>query len=222
MLRRDVPSNQAVSRELMIVGLLLVASGAVLCKDITVGGFRYGDAAVHAMDGVLIHDWIAAGPEAWAHPLDFASQQYAHYPSLGIGRHYPPGFAIVEAAFFANLGISVFSARLCVVFFGLAAVCGTYVLVRRCAGRFASAFAVTALIAMPATTELGRQVLLEVPTLAVLIWAGVAFSGYLSRPTAWRLCLVIVLSGTAILFKQPAVFFVVALASTFVLGTWRG
>ena len=58
----------------------LVTTGIVLGKDISVGGLRYGDTAVHAMDGVLIHDWIAAGPDAWAQPMQFAEAQYGHYP----------------------------------------------------------------------------------------------------------------------------------------------
>ena len=48
--------------EATLVMLLWIATAIVLGKDITVGGFRYGDSAVHAMDGVLIHDWVSAGP----------------------------------------------------------------------------------------------------------------------------------------------------------------
>jgi GNAT superfamily N-acetyltransferase len=62
--------------DLVLVGLLLIMTGIILGKDISVGGLRWGDAAVHAMDGVLIHDWVAAGPEAWRHPVKFAEDQY--------------------------------------------------------------------------------------------------------------------------------------------------
>ena len=55
--------------DVWLVLAALVATGFVLGKDISVGGLRDSDSAVHAMDGVLIHDWIAAGPSAWVEPM---------------------------------------------------------------------------------------------------------------------------------------------------------
>ena len=200
---------------------LLLVTVIVLGKDITVGGFRHGDSAAHAMDGVLIHDWVGAGPDAWADPLGFATKQYAHYPTLGIGRHYPPGFAVVEAAFFGVFGISPLSARLCVVFFGVLASLGTYVFSRRYMGRPAATLAAVVLITLPGTTLWGRQVMLELPTLSILIWAGIAMRAYLERPSLLRLLGTFALCVLAMLFKQPAVFLTAAIAATLLVGLVR-
>lgn len=208
--------------DVVLITLLLIVTAVVLGKDITAGGFRHGDSAIHAMDGVLIHDWVMHGGSALLQPMKFATEQYAHYPALGIGRHYPPGFAVVEAPFFAVFGISPVSARLCVVFFGLLATVAIYVYIRSLnRGRAAAFLGSIALITMPATTRWGRQVMLEMPTVAVLLWAAVAFSHYLRKPTWGRLFLVLAVSAAAILFKQPAVFLLGALAGTLLVGVLR-
>ena len=208
-------------RDVALLMLLLTLTVIVLGKDITVGGFRYGDSAAHAMDGVLIHDWVAAGPEAWPHPMEFAERQYAHYPTLGIGRHYPPGFAVVEAGFFALFGISIFTARLCVMFFGLAAIAGAYVFIRCFADRWAAMLGAAALLTLPATTQWGRQVMLEVPTLSVAVGAAIALAAYLRSPTFRRLALALSVATFALAFKQTAVFLFGAIAVTTLLAAAR-
>ncbi len=116
------PNRSAAShRDGMVCAILVVVAAVVFGRGITVGGMRYTDASSHAMDGLLIHDWFLAGPSAWVAPVEFAMRQYAHYPALGIGRVYPPGFAIVESVFFALFGVSAISARLCTLSFGIAA-----------------------------------------------------------------------------------------------------
>ncbi len=193
-------------KDFWCLSIALAVTALVLGSGISVGGFRSGDGAVHALDGVLIYDWVRAGPEAWGEPMSFAEQQYGRYPSLGIGKHYPPGFAMVEAGFFAIFGVSVQTARLCVVFFGLIAAGGTYVFARRWMSSGASLLAVVVLVTMPSFVTWGRQAMLEIPTLSVLIWAGVVFSRYIQRPK-WRgLLLAHALVLVAIFFKQPAMF----------------
>ena len=202
--------------------LLAALTVGVLGKDISKGGLRSLDAPVHAMDGVLVHDWVAAGPSAWADPMSFAVGQYAHYPSLSIGWHYPPGFAIIEAAFFGVFGISATAARMAVVFMGLLGIVGVYVFMRSCTGPAVSALAGAALLAMPAVTEWGRQTMLELPTLTVMIWAGVALTRYARQPRAMRLALVIALTLLSLLCKQNAVFLIGPVTATVGLCAWRG
>jgi len=203
---------------LLVVGLTAI----VLGKDITKGGLRSLDAPVHAMDGVLIHDWVAAGPSAWADPMTFAVEQYAHYPALSIGRHYPPGFAIVQAGFYAVFGISATTSRMAVLFMGLLAASGAYIFMRFFAPRASSALGAVILATMPAVTEWGRQTMLELPTLAVMIWAGVALLYYLRSPTKWRLAVLIGLTLSSVFFKQNAVFLIGAVTAALAIGAWRG
>jgi len=201
---------------------ILGVTGAVLGKDITRGGLRSLDSPVHAMDGVLIHDWVAAGPSAWIDPMGFAVEQYAHYPSLSIGRHYPPGFAVVEAGFYAVFGISATTARLSVFFMGLLATAGVYWFMRTFTPRMTSALGAVILVTMPAVTHWGRQTMLELPTLAVMIWVGVALLHYLQKPSGLRLTVLLALTLLSVFFKQNAVFLIGAVAAALAAGAWRG
>lgn len=214
--------SSSATAELAALTVVLVLTTIVLSKDISVGGLRDGDTAVHAMDGVLIHDWVAAGPTAWLSPLQFAKEQYGHYPCLGIGRHYPPGFAMVEAGFFALLGISPITSRLCVLFFGLFAAAGVYTFARTFSDRAASTLAAVATMTLPAVTFWGRQTMLEVPTLSILAWTAVAFAFYLRDPSGRRLLVVLGMSTLSLLFRQHAVFVFGAVAVTLFYCNLRG
>lgn len=220
MAAADREANQR-HRDGLICALLLGLAAVMFCKDIAVGGLRYSDACTHAMDGVLIHDWVLSGPSAWLEPLQFAIDQYAHYPTLGMGRVYPPGFAIVESLFFAVFGISAVSARLCIVSFGLAAALGSYKLARRFTTPLAAACATGFLISMPGVVYWTRQVMLEMPTLAVLIWATYAALRYFERPAWGRLVVAMLLMLAAPLFKQTAVFIVPVLGTFFLIHAWK-
>ncbi len=200
---------------------LAAATVVVLGKDISSGALADADSAAHLMDGVLIHDWVMAGPAAWLEPMEFARQQYAHYPTLGIGQHYPPGFAVVEAGFFAVFGINAAAARLCVLFFGLLMAAGTYFFTRFLSGPAVAALAAVVLMTLPATTLWGRQTMLEVPTMASLVWAAVTYQWYGCKPTHRRLALAIGAALSTILFKQTAVFLVCAIACAIGIGALR-
>jgi len=212
-------SSAAIDAGLLL--LTMAAVGIVLGRDITIGGLRYGDSAAHAMDGVLIHDWFAAGPDAWLQPIEFAERQYAHYPTLGIGRHYPPGFAAVEALFFAAFGISAVVARMTVLFFALVAAAAFYAIGRMLAGRLAGFFAAIVWITLPATVEWGRQEMLEVPTAAALALGAVAVLSYLRSPTYSRLFLALAAMVAALFFKQTSVFIFAAFSATLTLAAMR-
>jgi len=208
--------------DVVLIAAVCAAAAAVLGKDIARGGLIDPDASAHVMDGVLIHDWVLAGPKAWTDPMRFAREQYGHYPTLGIGGHYPPGFAVVEAAFFLIFGVSATTARLCVVFFGIAAAAGCFVFVRGFAERSTAAIASILLLAVPASTWWGRQVMLEVPLLAALLWAAVAFSYYLSVPGWKRFFVMCLAAGMTVLFKQSGVFLICAIAMTLTFLAIRG
>lgn len=192
------------AKDFALIACLVVATIFILGKDISVGGLRDGDSSAHVMDGVLILDWVSAGPSAWLRPMDFALEQYARYPTLAIGRHYPPGFAVVEAIFFAVFGISAFTARLCVVFFGCIASVGAYVFVREFADRRVAWLASMLLVTMPLFVHWGRQEMLEVPTLAVMILSAIAVAKYLRCPTRRRWSWMVASLTVSLLFRQTA------------------
>ena len=202
---------------------MTLAAALVFGRDISVGGFRFPDTSIHSMDGVLIHDWVLAGPKAWLNPKEFALQQYAHHPSLGMVGVYPPGFAVVEGLFFAIFGVSIFTARLCVVVFGLSAIVGCYVLARRLGNRLTAVLCSVALLSIPGLVTWSRQVMLEMPTLAVLIWTAVAVDAYFRRPSRLRLLVVCGLAIAGPVFKQNAIFMIplMGLVATYMLARRR-
>lgn len=208
--------------DVWILCLLLLAAAIVFGRDITRGGLRYSDACSHAMDGVLIHDWIASGPSAWIDPIGFATRQYSHFQTLGIGRVYPPGFAMVESAFFAMFGVSAFSARLCVLSFGLTAVAGTYFFCRRVLSQLAAVLAAAMLMSMPGVVFWTRQTMLEMPTLAVCIWTAITLLWYLDRPGWKRLIVLTLLVLACPFFKQTGVFMLPVVAIVLVERAVRG
>ncbi|MBI1825717.1 MAG: glycosyltransferase family 39 protein [Planctomycetes bacterium] len=185
--------------------LVCIMAVVALGKGINRGGLADADSSAHLMDGVLIHDWLKAGPGAWLHPMEFAERQYGHYPTLGIGAHYPPGFAIVEAAFFFAFGISSTTGRLCIAFFGVMLASGTYMFARRLLGCSGAALASIVMLTMPATTLWGRQTMLEVPTMAAMVWGALLFQRYLDQPTAARLAAALAGAFCVLAFKQTAI-----------------
>ena len=222
----DAPEGGAVPprldrRDLVICAGLLLLATVVLGKGMTIGGPRWGDVGTHVMDGVLIYDWVCAGPTAWVDPLGFAERQFGHYPTLGIVGTYPPGFATVEACFFAVFGVSVVTARLCVLSFALALAGGVFVLVRRFSGRLSAACAVLGLLAMPNVVLWSRQAMLEAPTLAVLVWSAVAVCHYREHPCWRRLVCWVFLTVTAVMFKQTAAFILAPYGVLLVVWTIR-
>ena len=105
--------------------------------------------------------------------------------------------------------------------FGLAALGGLYVLIRAFSGRLWSTCGVLALLAMPSVVHWSRQTMLEMPTLAVLIWSAVAAGHYYRRPSWPRLFLWLLLSLTAVMFKQTAAFIFVVYAVLMLTWTIR-
>jgi len=189
---------------LAAIAVLLTARG------ISDGDFRYSDASRHAMDGVFIHDFVRDLPESLYHPLDYAIRYYAHYPALGVVLYYPPFFAMVEAAFFAIFGISVFTAHLTVVAFAVLAVVMAYKLVSRIAGRRVAFLGAALFISLPTVVFWSRQVMLEMPTTAMILVATYFFYKYteLGRPrdAVWTALTTV----AAMMTKQPAMFIVPA------------
>lgn len=140
------------------------------------GDFYWSDAPRHALNGVFIKDLIAAFP--WRDPAAFAYDYYTRYPALTI-LFYPPLFYVLSAPFYAMLGVSHETALFVVFLHYVAYAWGCYRLALFVVPRFlALAFALT-MSFVPEIAFWGRQVMLEVPALAFLVWSAVAFVAHL-------------------------------------------
>jgi 4-amino-4-deoxy-L-arabinose transferase-like glycosyltransferase len=134
------------------------------------GGFWGGDAARHALNGALVHDWIVS--RDWRHPVAFATRYYLHYPAITIAL-YPPLVPAVLALFYAMFGVSQAAALGMIFAFAMLALASTYAIARIALPPQQSLGAVCLMAAMPVFADMSRQVMLEVPS-AALALAGAA------------------------------------------------
>ena len=104
------------------------------------------------------------------HLKQWAMDYYIQYPAITV-LFYPPLFALVEAVFFSLFGVSHSTAQLTVSAFLLATAFGAYFLTRRWVGRVAAFSTALLFIGSPAMALWGRQVMLEIPAFAFLIWS---------------------------------------------------
>jgi 4-amino-4-deoxy-L-arabinose transferase-like glycosyltransferase len=143
------------------------------------------------------------------HLKQWAINYYLQYPAVTV-LTYPPLFALVEALFFAVFGVSHFTAQLTVSVFFLATAWGAYFLARRWVSRITALATALLFIGTPVMALWGRQVMLEIPTFAFLLWSAYFFFRYLDSDRPWHLYLAVLLLLGAADTKQPVVFILLA------------
>jgi hypothetical protein len=170
------------------------------------GGVVSTDAARHAMNGAMIHDWLWGGP--LASPLDYARWYYTRTQSLSLSYH-PPLFPLLEAAAFSILGVSAFTARLVVAIATALSVLLMYRLVLATHGSYLIALAATAVaFSLTQTQVLSQDVMLELPAL-VFVLAALLVLARADASYTWRRALAYgAWSVAAVWTKQLAVFLI--------------
>jgi 4-amino-4-deoxy-L-arabinose transferase-like glycosyltransferase len=165
------------SRERLLAWALVLLSVVLLFAQAPHGGaFFWSDSPRHALNGVFVMDLIKAMP--LDDPAGYAYRYYAQYPALTI-LFYPPLFYAISAPFYAVFGVSHETALLVVALHYLALGLGCWRLARFWLPAAPSlAFAVLVLW-LPEVAFWGRQVMLEVPAFAFLVWSAVAVMAYL-------------------------------------------
>ena len=143
--------------------------------------FSWPDAPRHALNGAFVLDLVKNHP--WHNAVNFAFNYYTKYPALTI-LFYPPFFYVVLAMFYAVFGVSQHSALLAGFGFYVALALGTYRLARFWLPATAAFGAALILASSPETAYWGRQVMLDVPSLALLVWSGVYFMRHLEEKRA--------------------------------------
>jgi len=192
-----------------VICLLLLTIAVFLLFETSprAGDFWWSDAPRHAMDGVFYHDLIRALPIT--NLKQWATDYYLQYPAVTV-LFYPPLFALVEAVFFSLFGVSHAVAQLTVSAFFLATAYGAYFLTRRWVGRVASFSTTLLFVGTPCMALWGRQVMLEIPAFAFLVWSSYFFFRYLDSDKSRDLYLVVALTVAGIYTKQTVLFIVPA------------
>jgi 4-amino-4-deoxy-L-arabinose transferase-like glycosyltransferase len=188
------------------LAVLIAATLLVTTKDITKGEFRYTDASRHAMDGVYFRDVLHDLPVT--NLYDYTIRYYAKYPALALLYYYPPFFALVEGVFFSVLGISTVTARLTVVSFALLAITAWFYLIKRMYDDRLAFFSGFLIITTPFVVLWSRQVMLEIPAMALVILSSYFFYNVIevdNRRHAYFLGITLILAG---LTKQHTLFLI--------------
>lgn len=183
------------------------------------GDIDWADASRHALNGAFVLDFIEQLP--WRHPVEFAYDYYRQWPALTI-LFYPPLFYGVLAAVYAVFGISEASALLTELAFLFLLAWGAFRLSRYWLEPPPALAVALLLLGAPELAFWGRQIMLDVPAYAFLVWAAVFLVRHLKSGQKGTLFAAVVCTVAATYTKYNAIFFVVpiAISLTYAYG-WR-
>jgi 4-amino-4-deoxy-L-arabinose transferase-like glycosyltransferase len=173
------------------------------------GDIDWPDASRHALNGAFVLDFIAKLP--WRHPVEFAYDYYRQWPALTI-LFYPPLFYGVLAAVYAVLGVSEASALLTELAFLFLLAWGAFRLSRHWLDPPPALAVALLLLGAPELAFWGRQIMLDVPAYAFLVWAAEFLMRHLNGGQRWTLFTGVTCAVAAAYTKYNAIFFVVPIA----------
>ena len=200
--------------------VLIVLIGVVILHGIRRGEFDYNvDEAQHGVTGLFLADAMRDLPVT--HPVQYAYSYYAQYPAVSIV-HWPPLFYVFEGLTFLAEGPSAFSARLTVALFAGLLLYNWFRLVEELQDAFTAAVSTAALGLLPLMLLFEKAVMLEIPSLALVVcsiryWIEYLDSGRKRSLYAFGLWL-----SAALLCKQTSVFVLLFCVLTLVAtGKWE-
>ena len=184
----------------VILGVAVLMAG----PGIATGGLGWSDAPNHVFDGIFVLEFIKDWP--LGHAREWAEQFYLRFPALGIFVYYPPGFAAIEAAIFAIVGVNIFSARLAILCFAAGAAWMMYFLGRRWFDRPTGLLSALLLLTCPHGFLWMNDVMLEWPAMFWMLASTYCYQRFLDLPRArWAAGLAAVLV-MAFMTKQTTGF----------------
>jgi len=164
-------------RSYLYIGGLLFIVIALSTKGITDESVvsLNGDMPKFLMNGVYLYDLLTDLPVS--NPMEHAYLYFAQYPALSLG-HHPILLGITEVPFYAIFGISVFSARLCIVFFAVLGAIALFFLVRLIYGDDIAFLASALYATTPFVVKFTRIVMPEIQAMSLIIVAAYFFIKY--------------------------------------------
>jgi hypothetical protein len=187
----------------VILCILLSLVGLLFLEGPSSNTFSWSDAPRHALNGVFVKDLFAAAP--FGDPAGFAYAYYAKYPALTI-LFYPPLLYLISAPFYALFGVSEQTALLVIALHYVAFSWGSWKLFSFWLDKWQALAATVMLVAAPEIAFWGRQVMLEIPSLAFIVWSAVFFTRYRREQSPRWLYLSLALLVMAIYTKLTAGF----------------
>jgi len=142
--------------------------------------WKNNDETRHVMTGVFFRDAIHDAPASLRDPKGYAERYYTQYPALGL-IVWPPFFYVVEGAVMAVLGTDYAVARGVLTGFALLATFHFLRFAKKMLGGAETSLALAVFLLGYLMLDLSRHVLLELPTLALVLGSIVHFEAYLTQ-----------------------------------------
>jgi 4-amino-4-deoxy-L-arabinose transferase-like glycosyltransferase len=193
---------------LCLVTVLVVVAGMYLTIKNPSDIFD-GDSSRDALNGAFVLDVFRIMP--LHHPVQFAYDYYGRLPGLTIG-FYPPLFFLVLAVFYAIIGVSAATALSVEAVFFAALICGAFWLSRNWLSPLSALAVSLLLIAAPQLTFWSRQILLDAPAYALLMWSAVFLVKYMKSESRSALFGSVLCLVAAVATKYNAMFFAIVIA----------
>jgi 4-amino-4-deoxy-L-arabinose transferase-like glycosyltransferase len=151
---------------ILICTLVFILSTKGITDEGTVS--MNGDMPKYLMNGAFFYDLVRDMPSSDL--MGYAYRYFARYPALSLG-HHPLLLGIAEVPFYYLFGISVFSARLTIVFFALLGIISWFLLIRSIYSDNIALLSSLLFITSPMIVRLSWEVMSEIPTLSLVITA---------------------------------------------------
>ncbi|HEY0264014.1 MAG TPA: glycosyltransferase family 39 protein [Granulicella sp.] len=203
-------SLASIRKDLIPILVLLVFAVIVSLPSLHATSIDDLDSAHHLMDGYFFRDLILDHP----HSLSYVFNYYKQYPALGF-IFWPPLFPFVLGLFALVAGDHVLVGRACIFFFGVIFTLAFYALLRRQFPTWLAFCATLSAITIPGLFWSFNQIKLELPTLAVMCLALLAYlhaRDKVAEPSSIPRALFTALALAAVVYtKQPAYFLYLAI-----------
>ncbi|GAK58830.1 4-amino-4-deoxy-L-arabinose transferase and related glycosyltransferase of PMT family-like [Candidatus Vecturithrix granuli] len=186
---------------LCIIAIVLSSKGITDESVISMNG----DMPRYLMNGVYFYDLASDFPVS--NPFAHVSRYFAKYPALSLG-HHPLLLGLAEVPFYAIFGISIFSARLTIVFFLLLAALSLFFLVKRIYGNHIAFISALLFVTTPFIIEYSQIVMAEIPTIALTLFATYFFYRYCESERALYAFITALSLVLSLYSKQAAVFII--------------
>lgn len=176
------------------------------------------DEGGHYVNALFLGDWIRAG---FPSPMAFAQDYYAHFPRLTIG-HWPPGWYMIEAPWFALMRPSPYGALLISAFVaGLPS--GAIVWAFRRIDRLTLGLVLGAIyVFLPLVVDGGRYLLLDQPVALMVAMGAIAWARASDRPGWVRMLVFAAFAAACPLVKgNGALIALVPAIDIALTGRWR-
>jgi hypothetical protein len=214
--RKAAPETYAKKTTFLYILIITLVILFLSTKGITDEGTvsLNGDMPRHMMNGAYFHDLIRDFPIG--HPIEYTQHYFAKYPALSLG-HHSLSLAVTEGVFYQIFGISVFTARLTILFFAIVGGVSLFLLVRSISDEITAFISALLYVSTPFIVDYSRLVMSEIPGLSLLILATYFFYRFTATGRNAYATLFGITFLFAILGRQQLVFMVPAYVGYFII-----